>query len=170
MNTYGWIRPDVLCRFTLLASEYAYMRIAHANEPEKSRAIPTLRNWLSWLELLKWFPISRLGGFRHSGIPVYFRRNIQKIAIRVNGAIFFCFKRGKNKEKEKKTEMVAVEPDFSLIDENLLKSRRYFVLSAKVRSCQFKQAWSSRHSPIAYLHHSRGKGDAGRRFGGDLRV
>ena len=32
------------------------------------------------------------------------------------------------------------KPGFSLIDEDLLKSRMYFVLSAKARSCQFKQA------------------------------
>ena len=36
--------------------------------------------------------------------------------------------------------VVPKKPEFSLIDEDLLKSRMYFVLSAKARSCQFKQA------------------------------
>ena len=35
-------------------------------------------------------------------------------------------------KKEKKAEMIAVEPGFSLIDENLLKSRIYTIRGVKV--------------------------------------
>lgn len=36
------------------------------------------------------------------------------------------------RKKEKKTELAAVEPGFSLIDENLLKSRIYTIRGVKV--------------------------------------
>ena len=45
---------------------------------------------------------------------------------------FFLQKGGKMKGKEKKTELVAVKPGFSLIDENLLKSRIYTIRGVKV--------------------------------------
>ena len=45
---------------------------------------------------------------------------------------FFFAKGGKMKGKKKKTELVAVKPGFSLIDENLLKSRIYTIRGVKV--------------------------------------
>ena len=45
---------------------------------------------------------------------------------------FFFAKGGKMKEKKKKTELIAVKPGFSLIDENLLKSRIYTIRGVKV--------------------------------------
>ena len=51
---------------------------------------------------------------------------------RRRGGLFFTPKGGKMAKKEKKTELDLVKPSFSLIDENLLKSRIYTIRGVKV--------------------------------------
>ena len=73
--------------------------------------------------------------FNHSVLYIHpntKNRGIKRSLSAQAGRSFFYPKRRKNDEKKKKTELDLVKPSFSLIDENLLKSRIYTIRGVKV--------------------------------------